>query len=99
MNILKETEYLRFVEFQRKEKTRVIAVMNKHHEEIIGMIKWFSRWRQYCFFPENNTIWNINCLCDINSVITMLADERKKKRIVALDTETSGLNPKNSKII
>jgi hypothetical protein len=85
MNILKETEYLRFIEFQKKEKTRVIAVMNKHHQEIIGMIKWFGRWRQYCFFPSSETIWNINCLCDINSIITMLADERKKKAIVNTD--------------
>jgi hypothetical protein len=82
MNILKETQYLRFIEFEKKEKTRVIAVMNKHHEEVIGMIKWFSRWRQYCFFPTNETVWNINCLNDVNEVITMLADERKKKAIV-----------------
>jgi len=80
MRILKETEYLRFIDFPPREKTKVVAVMNKHHEEIIGMIKWFAKWRQYCFFPVNNTVWNINCLNDINSVITMLADERKKKQ-------------------
>jgi hypothetical protein len=79
MNIIKETQYLRFIEFEKKEKTRVIAVMNKYHEEVIGIIKWFSRWRQYCFFPVNETVWNINCLNDVNSVINMLADERKKK--------------------
>jgi uncharacterized protein YprB with RNaseH-like and TPR domain len=99
MNILKETQYLRFVEFEKKQKTKVIAVMNKHHEEIIGMIKWFSRWRQYCFFPTNNTVWNINCLNDVNLVITMLTDERKKKTVVVFETETSGLSPKNSRII
>jgi uncharacterized protein YprB with RNaseH-like and TPR domain len=98
MNILKETQYLRFVEFEKKEKTKVIAVMNIHHEEIIGMIKWFARWRQYCFFPTNETVWNINCLNDVNSVITMLADERKKKKVVAFETETNGLSPKNSKV-
>lgn len=80
MNILKETQYLRFIEFPKREKTRIIAVMNKHHEEVIGMIKWFARWRQYCFFPVNNTVWNINCLNDVNSVIMMLAEERKKKK-------------------
>jgi hypothetical protein len=79
MDILKETQYLCFVEFEKKEKTKVIAVMNKHHEEIIGMIKWFSRWRQYCFFPSTETVWNINCLNDVNEVIKNLMDERKKK--------------------
>ena len=81
MNILKTTQYLQFVEFEKKAKTRVIAVKNIHHNEIIGIIKWFSRWRQYCFFPTNETIWNINCLNDVNEVITMLADERKKKTV------------------
>jgi hypothetical protein len=85
MNILKETQYLRFVEFPKREKTRIIAVMNIHHEQIIGMIKWFGRWRQYCFFPSTETVWNINCLNDVNSVITMLADERKKKNIKSND--------------
>jgi hypothetical protein len=78
MNILKETEYLRFVEFEKKEKTKVIAVINKHHEEVLGMIKWFSRWRQYCFFPNTETVWNINCLNDVNEVIKNLMNERKK---------------------
>lgn len=85
MNILKETQYLQFVEFEKKEKTKVIVVKNKHHQEIIGMIKWFSRWRQYCFFPTNETVWNINCLNDVNSVITMLANERSKKVAIVPD--------------
>ena len=82
MNILKETQYLQFVEFEKKTKTRVIAVKNIHHQEVIGIIKWFGRWRQYCFFPSTETVWNINCLNDVNSVIIMLADERKKKKAV-----------------
>ena len=86
MNILKETQYLRFVEFEKKEKTKVIAVVNKHHEEVLGMIKWFSRWRQYCFFPNTETVWNINCLNDVNEVIKNLMDERKKKTTVITGT-------------
>ena len=77
MNILKETEYLCFVEFEKKEKTKVIAVMNKHHEEIIGMIKWFSRWRQYCFFPTCPAVYNNSCLSDISDFLTQLDKERK----------------------
>lgn len=103
MNIIKETQYLRFVEFPKREKTRIIAVMNIHHEQIIGMIKWFGRWRQYCFFPSSETVWNINCLNDVNSVIIMLADERKKKAEVKVTGkyEPSGMDASvlNEKIL
>lgn len=79
LKVLKETQYLSFVNFESKGKTRVIGVMNKNHQEIIGMIKWFGRWRQYCFFPSPNTIWNPDCLASVNEVIALLMNERKKK--------------------
>jgi hypothetical protein len=81
INIIKETPYLRFALARNTGKTKVIWVVNIHHDEIIGIIKWFGRWRQYCFFPENQTIWNIDCLNDVNAVIKSLMDERKTKKI------------------
>jgi len=78
MELLKETKYLKFVVVEHKPKTLVVAVVNITHDEEIGVIKWFSRWRQYCFFPHPNTIWNKNCLDDINDVITSLTPERPK---------------------
>ena len=62
---------------KQPKKTKLIGIVNKHHEEVIGEIRWFSRWRQYCFYPYPNTIWNITCLTDVNSVIKDLMDERK----------------------
>jgi len=78
MELLKETKYLQFVVVERKPKTLVIAVVNRTHDEEIGVIKWFSRWRQYCFFPHHNTIWNKTCLEDVNEVITSLTPTRPK---------------------
>ncbi len=40
-------------------------------------IKWYGRWRQYCFFPEEGAIWNTRCLEDVQEVIKALMDERK----------------------
>ena len=84
MKTLKETPYLVFFALDEEEKTKkqpkktkLIGIVNKHHEEVIGEIRWFSRWRQYCFYPYPNTIWNITCLTDVNSVIKDLMDERK----------------------
>jgi hypothetical protein len=79
MEVIKETKYLLFAINCVKGKTKVIDVINIHHNEFIGEIKWFSRWRQYCFFPVPETIWNKTCLEEVNSVITELMEERKKK--------------------
>jgi len=78
MEIIKETAYLDFADAEVKDrKTKIIAVINKHHQEIIGEIRWFGKWRQYCFYPYNETVWNKTCLDDVQEVIKKLMDERK----------------------
>lgn len=76
MEIIKETKYLVFALVPTKGKTKSVDIINKHHEEVIGEIKWFGPWRQYCFFPYNNTLWNTTCITDVQEVI----DELKKER-------------------
>jgi hypothetical protein len=75
--IIKETKYLLFTVNCIKGKTKVIDIVNLHHHEVIGEIKWFGRWRQYCFFPIAETVWNKTCLDDVQEVIKKLMDERK----------------------
>lgn len=31
----------------------------------LGAIKWFGRWRRYCFFPGSNTVFDTGCLEEI----------------------------------
>ena len=76
MEIIKETKYLAFVVVPSKGKTKIITIINRHHEEVIGEIRWFSRWRQYCFFPYDGTIWNTTCMEDVQNVINGLKEER-----------------------
>jgi hypothetical protein len=82
MDLIIETPYLAFlIDNKHKGKTKRIVIMNKHHQQIIGEILWFGRWRQYCFFPANHmaTVWNKTCLEDVQKVIKELMEERKKK--------------------
>jgi len=63
------SKYLEFNIIELKPKTKVIAVQSKTHPIRLGIIKWWSSWRQYAFFPETGTIFNVDCLNDIQSYI------------------------------
>jgi len=63
------SKYLEFRLLEQKPKTQVIEVISKTHPIRLGIIKWWSSWRQYAFFPENGTIFNVECLNDIQSYI------------------------------
>lgn len=77
---IKETQYLVFEDFQTKRKTKYVLVSNKNSEDLIGVIKWYAPWRQYCFFPASDTIWNTTCLDDVQEVISKLMQDRKTKK-------------------
>lgn len=35
----------------------------------VGQVKWLSRWRRYCFFPEEGTVFEQDCLRDIAAFV------------------------------
>lgn len=73
------SEYLNFEEDDHYGgKTKKIIVVSKKHLNILGEIKWYGAWRQYCFYPDGETIWNKQCLNDIVYYIKTLMDERRK---------------------
>ena len=39
----------------------------------LGIVKWYGPWRQYCFFPGNNTIFNKGCMDDIKDFINKIS--------------------------
>jgi len=78
--VIKETQYLFFEEHPTKTKTKYITVVNRNSEDIIGEIKWYAPWRQYCFFPEFDTVWNMTCMDDVKEVIQKLMKDRKTKK-------------------
>ena len=71
------TEKKKFISFkllEKKPKTSVYAVINVKSGNILGIIKWYYSWRQYCFFPEFNTVFNKDCLSDIEEFVRDLID-------------------------
>lgn len=74
-----QTKYLKFIIVRFKPKTMVVAVVNVNSGDELGRIEWYSQWRQYCFMPYGMTVWNTNCLQDIQNFITALMVSRKPK--------------------
>ena len=60
-----------------KRKTPIYKLFSMSNHDIkLGEIKWFGAWRQYCFYPEENTIFDRKCLTYINN---FLEEVNKKK--------------------
>jgi len=78
-----KNKYIGFQEFiLPSRKTPIYIVYNIQTDEDLGVIKWWGAWRQYCFFPNKNTLYSIGCLIEINKFLEELKDEktRTKKR-------------------
>ena len=74
-----QTKYLKFVLVKYKPKTKVYAVVSVNHDDELGRIEWFARWRQYCFIPFGMTVWNTSCLDDIQKFLNVLMVSRRPK--------------------
>ena len=59
-------------------KTSTFSVLDRRGM-LLGQIRWWPSWRQYCFFPHSNTVFSKGCLDDVSSFIEELMQERKKK--------------------
>ena len=52
---------------------------NNQKETLLGVIKWYSSWRQYVLEPEPDCIWSWDCLKEVSDFIKCLMDMRKQK--------------------
>jgi len=60
---LMPTKYLRFERVENPgRKTMVWEVVSQSGGFVLGHIKWHGAWRQYCFFPSAETLFNTDCL-------------------------------------
>ena len=66
------SKYLRFKLIEQKPKTKIVAVQSKIHPIRLGIIKWWNSWRCYVFLPDSGTLYNAECLDDIQSYIKEL---------------------------
>ena len=66
-------KWMRFEESPNPgRKTRRILAVNRRSNETIAQIQWFPRWRQYCFFPLDGTVYNADCLRGITEAVETL---------------------------
>lgn len=79
----KETEYLVFAEIPHSMhggKTRRWQVLSKSSGTLLGRIKWHGPWRQFTFFPEGDTIFNVGCMVDICAMIELAMKDWRASR-------------------
>ena len=74
---------VKWIEFEilsktERAKTYSWLVRAIQGEVVIGIIKWYSSWRTYAFFPKENTIYEDDCLQDIANFIKEQMKARTK---------------------
>jgi hypothetical protein len=63
-------------------KTPRYLVRNKSQDAILGIIKWYGAWRQFCFFPQPETVWSTGCLAGLQQAMGSIAARYKQQRDV-----------------
>ncbi len=78
-----ESKYIEFDRIGDTGKTEIWNILSKPRDSIsfiLGKIKWYGPWKQYCFFPSANCIFNVGCLSDISEAINLLMLKRRKNK-------------------
>ena len=71
------SKYMEFDKVRDTGKTEIWNIISKSSEFILGQIKWYGPWRQYCFFPSPNSVFNNGCMDDIKKFINNLMSARR----------------------
>ncbi len=83
-----EYKYISFTLEDIKPSTYVWACRNNKSGFKLGVVKWYSPWRQYCYFPSRSTVLNRGCMEDIGDFIGKQMLERKITKLEARDGQT-----------
>jgi len=67
--------YIEIIEQESSGKTKRFQIRNRKSGKVIGEIKWYSHWRQYCFFPLGGTVFSAGCMKDIQGFISRAMDD------------------------
>jgi len=72
-----ESKYMEFNKIGSTGKTDIWDILSKSSGFILGKISWYGAWRQYCFFPSPNSVFNVTCMDDIKKMINELMAQRR----------------------
>jgi len=70
-------KYIEFDKVGDTGKTEIWNVLSISSGFVLGQIRWYGAWRQYCFYPSGNSIFNIECMRQIQAEIKTLMDSRR----------------------
>lgn len=73
-----ENKYIKIGETLHTGKTRGFDIVNKSSNDLIGYIEWYRNWRQYCFFPYEDMVFNSECLELITEFLKEINIEHRK---------------------
>lgn len=73
------SKWLQFVLQPRPEgkKTDTWFVQSNANGGVLGVIRWYGPFRKYTFEPRPNTVYDADCLADIQGQLNNLMRERK----------------------
>jgi hypothetical protein len=76
MELKTRYKYVHFESPEEEQKHSRWMVVNNKSGALLAWLKWYSGWRQYCFYPLYGTMFSHSCLADIVNFIKQL--EKKK---------------------
>ena len=71
-----------------RRRTPIYLIFNRSQGSCVATIRWYGRWRQYCYFPEGDTVLSASCMEDILGFLRTL--NRTKTPWVDQPMETLG---------
>jgi hypothetical protein len=76
-----KTHY-QFLHFQRMVDKPMTLQFHcfTHSSDELGIVKWYSPWRQYCYFPLEQAVYSAGCLTDISDFCRQLDAIQKSDR-------------------
>lgn len=87
-------KYIHFVLRERKPgiKTDSWDIVNNKSNDVIGTIKWYGAWRQYCFYTMGGCIFNTGCLKNIDTFINKAMHEWKSAWLMSRWRKKMGID-------
>lgn len=76
MGLKTEFKHIYFMKSGDTGKTSRWACWNNSADGLLGSVEWYPRWRQYCFFPEDNVELVLSGGC-LNDIATFMKELRK----------------------
>lgn len=83
MKIVYECEYFIIVEHNKQNmKTNIYDIYSNYDCDLfLGSIKWYSRWRKYCFYAHSDIIWDNKCLTNVVDFLNTINKQHKELKI------------------